>query len=109
MRYGGRTDVRTHNKIVPPYTLVWGSLRLTPITVSVGYHLCHNYRKLGALKCGVHLICFKFQCGSRLGLTWQSEPVHEGVADLNCAWGGDLGKGYVTVDLSGGLVDSVCR
>ena len=31
MRYGGRTDVRTHNKIVPPYTLVWGSLRLAPI------------------------------------------------------------------------------
>ena len=32
MRYGGRTDVRTHDKIVPPYTLVWGSLRLAPIT-----------------------------------------------------------------------------
>ena len=31
MRYGGRTDVRTHNKIVPLYTLVWGSLRLGPI------------------------------------------------------------------------------
>ena len=34
MRYGGRTDVRTHNKIVPPYMLVWGSLRLAPITLA---------------------------------------------------------------------------
>ena len=33
MRYGGRTDVRTHNKIVPPYTLVWGSLRLAPMKI----------------------------------------------------------------------------
>ena len=34
MQYGGRTDVRTHNKIVPLYTLVWGSFRLAPITGS---------------------------------------------------------------------------
>ena len=39
MRYGGRTDVRTHNKIVPPYTLVRGSLRLAPIiTFFIGSH-----------------------------------------------------------------------
>ena len=35
MQYGGCTDVSTyvcmHNKIVPLYMLVWGSLRLAPI------------------------------------------------------------------------------
>ena len=31
MQYSGCTDIHTHNKIVPLYMLVWGSLRLAPM------------------------------------------------------------------------------
>ena len=63
MRYGGCTDVRTHNKIVPLYTLVWGSLRLAPIRID-----WTGIRQPVAIVLTSNIICFCFLCDGHKAL-----------------------------------------
>ena len=56
MRYGGRTNICTHNKIVPLYTLVWGSLRLAPNNQNFEGHdtECQGRANVGSCKYYIH-------------------------------------------------------